>query len=186
VSRTAVAFERLAIALASLALSIGLIALLSGYFAGHDAAGVSGTTVAAGQTFADLGHHHLAAGERAGAYNSDPPTSGPHHVAAIRRDQARLTDDQVLTALEAGDIVIAYPPRRPPAGLTALVRSLASPFSPALAAAGQAVILTPRPGTRGLVAVAWTHLLRVNSARDAALSRFVSAWLGHGAPSRCC
>lgn len=185
-SRTAVALERLAIILASLALSIGLIALLSGFFAGRDSAGVSGATSVPGQAFADLGHRHLSRAQTGGPYNSDPPTSGAHHVVAVSRDEARLSDDQILTALEAGDIVIAYPPPRPPAGLSALASRLASPFSPALAASGQAVILTPRAGTRGLVALAWTRLLRVSSAGDPDLSRFVSVWLGHGAPSRCC
>lgn len=185
-SRAAVAFERLAIVLASLALSIGLIALLSGYFAGKDAAGVSGAASTLGQAFPDLGHRHLAAGRPAGLYNSDPPTSGSHHVAAVTRDQVRLSNDQLLTALEAGDVVIAYGPPRPPAGLTALARRLASVFSPALAAAGQAVILMPRSGISGLVALAWTHLLRTRSTDDRTLSQFVSTWLGRGAPSGCC
>ena len=72
-SRTAIALERLAIALASLALSVGLIALLSGYFAGHDGAGVAGSVVAPGQAFADLGHRHLLPGQPAPAYDSVPP-----------------------------------------------------------------------------------------------------------------
>lgn len=185
-SRPAVAFERLAIAVASLALSVGLIALLSGYFARRDSAGVSGTVAVPGQAFRDLGHRHLRAGQAAAPYNSSPPTSGSHHVVSIRHDQTRLSDDQLLTALEAGDVVIAYPPGRPPTGLQALASRLASPFSPALAAAGQAVILTPRAGTRGLVALAWTHLLRVASSSDPALAQFVSFWLGRGAPSGCC
>lgn len=185
-SRPAVALERLAIAVASLALSVGLIALLSGYFARHDSAGVSGTAAAPGQAFPDLGHRHLRPGQIAGPYNSNPPTSGAHHVVAARRDQARLSDDQLLTALESGDVVIAYPPGRPPAGLAALASRLAAPFSPALAATGQAVILAPRAGTRGIVVLAWRHLLRAASANDPALAQFVSFWLGHGAPSGCC
>lgn len=185
-TRPAIALERLAIAVASLVLSVGLIALLSGYFARHDAAGVSGTVPAPGQAFTDLGHRHLRAHQPAGPYNSIPPTSGAHHVVAVRRDGARLSDDQLLTALEAGDVVIAYPPGRPPAGLQALASRLASPFSPALAAVGQAVILTPRAGTRGLTALAWTHVLRTASSSDPQLARFVGVWLGRGAPSGCC
>ncbi len=180
-SPAAIWLERLAILVASLALSVGLIALLSGYFAGHDSAGVAGTVVAPGQAFADLGAGRLGPGRPAPAYNSDPPTSGPHHDAAVTRDQARLSDDQLLTALQAGDVVIAYPPPHPPSGLTALAARLASPFSPALASAGQAVILTPRPGTNGLVALAWAHLLRTNSAADPGLAQFVTFWLGRGA-----
>ena len=180
-SRSAVALERLAIAVASLVLSVGLIALLSGYFAGHDSAGVSGTVVAPGQAFTDLGHIHLGPGQPRPAYDSQPPTSGAHRIAAVTRDETPLSDDQLLTALESGDVVIAYSPPRPPADLRALTGSLASPFSPALAAAGQAVILTPRRGTSGLVALAWAHLLQTSSARDPGLAQFVSYWLGRGA-----
>jgi hypothetical protein len=186
VSRTAVAFERLAIVIAALALSVGLIALLTGYFTRHDAPGVSGPGSVPGQTLPDLGHRHLRPGQRRGTYNSNPPTSGAHRVAAVTQDGARLSDDQILTALEAGDVVIVYPPGRAPTGLQALAGHLASPFSPALSAAGQAVVLAQRPGTTGMVALAWAHLLRVRSARDPALSQFVSFWLGHGAPSGCC
>jgi hypothetical protein len=183
VSRTAVALERVAIALASVALSVGLIALLSGYFAGHDGAGVAGTVIAPGQAYADLGHRHLRAGQPAPAYNSNPPTSGAHRVAAVVRDRSRLSDDQLLSALEAGDVVVMYPPPRPPTGLHTLARQLAPPFSAALAAAGQAVILAPRPGLSGLVALSWAHLLRAAAPSDPGLSQFISFWLGRGASS---
>ena len=59
------ALERLAILVASLLLSIGLIGLLSGYFAGHDPAGISGTGVTVGLKFRDLGHAHLSPGAAA-------------------------------------------------------------------------------------------------------------------------
>ena len=78
--------------------------------------------------------------------------------------------------------MIAYGTRQPPAGLTRFARSVAPPFTPALAATGDAVILARRPGTDGLVALAWTHLLRVNTASDPQLGQFVSFWLGRQAP----
>jgi hypothetical protein len=59
---------------------------------------------------------------------------------------------------------------------------MAPPFTPALAAAGDAVILAPRRGTAGVVALAWAHLLRVRDASDPALREFVGFWLGRGAP----
>jgi hypothetical protein len=182
VSRTAIALERLAIVLASLALSVGLIALLSGYFAGHDGAGVAGSVIAPGQAFADLGHRHLLPGQPAPAYDSVPPTSGAHHVATVTRDESPLTDDQLLTGLEAGDVVVLYPPPRPPGALRALAATRAPAFSPALAAAGQALILAPRSGTDGLVALSWAHLLRAGSASDPGLAQFITFWLGRGAP----
>jgi hypothetical protein len=181
VSRTAIWLERLAIGVASLALSVGLIAVLSGYFAGRDQAGISTTAGAPGQAVRDLGDRRLQPGQPRPAYDSDPPTSGAHFTASVVRDRVAISDDQLLTALAEGDVVIAYGARTPPSGLIAVARHLAPPFSPALAQAGQAVILTPRPAVSGLVALAWAHLLKIASPNDPALRDFVAFWLGRGA-----
>jgi hypothetical protein len=163
-----------------LALSIGLIILLSGFFAGRDQAGVSGAQTGPGQAFADLGHAALRPGQSRPAYDSNPPTSGAHLTRAVTRAGAPLSDDQLLSALEVGDVVIVYGGGRPPAGLAELARSVAPPFTPELAASGDAVLLAPRPGTQGLVALAWAHLLRVQRASDPQLREFVRFWLGRG------
>jgi hypothetical protein len=181
VSSATTALERLAIALASLALSVGLIALLSGFFAGQDSAGINGGATVPGVRYPDQGHAHLTLGQLRPVYASDPPTSGAHVPIAVTRDAAPLTDDQLLEALERGDIVIAYGTSRPPAGLEALAQDVAGGFTPALAAAGQAVILDARPGTRGLIGLAWTRMLRVGSAADPRLRAFAGQWLGRGA-----
>jgi hypothetical protein len=174
--------ERLAILLAALALSIGLIVLLSGFFAGRDQAGVSGAGAGPGQAFVDLGHASLRPGQPRPSYDSDPPTSGAHVASAVLSDGTRLSDDQLLSALQAGDVVIVYGTSRPPAGLQQFARSVAPPFTPALAATGDAVIVSPRPRTSGVVALAWAHLLRVERPSDPQLREFVAFWLGRGAP----
>ncbi len=181
-SRLARWLERLAILLASLALSVGLIVLLSGFFAGRDQAGVSGGNTGPGQAFADLGHGALLPGEPRPKYDSNPPTSGAHVLQTVTRAGVPLTDDQLLSALQLGDVVILYGTRRPPTGLEQFVRSVAPPFTPDLAATGDAVVLAPRAGTEGILAVAWTHLLRVGAPADPALREFVGFWLGRGAP----
>jgi uncharacterized protein DUF3105 len=182
VSRGAIWLERLAIGVASLALSVGLIALLSGYFAGRDQAGIASSAGVPGQALRDQGNAILRPGQARPAYDSDPPTSGAHVRAPVRRDLAPLSDDQLLTALALGDVVIAYGGRTPPAGLMNVADQTASPFSATLAQAGQAVILTPRSGVSGLVALAWAHILQVSSPADPALRNFVAYWLGRGAP----
>ena len=58
----------------------------------------------------------------------------------------------------------------------------APPFTPALAATGGAVILAHRAGTNGVVALAWTHMLRVRRPNDPRLPPFIEYWLGRGAP----
>ncbi|HTX12110.1 MAG TPA: DUF3105 domain-containing protein [Solirubrobacteraceae bacterium] len=179
-SRLLRVLEVLAIGVASLALSIGLIVLLSGFFVNRDQAGVSGSGAGPGQAFADLGHGVLRPGQARPAYNSDPPTSGSHVPAAVTRDDVSLSDDQLLQALQVGDVVIFYGTRQPPPGLTQFASSLAPPFTPSLAAVGSSVIIAPRPGTTGLLAAAWTHLLHVSGLGDS-LRQFVAFWLGRGA-----
>ena len=112
--------ERIAIVVVALVLSVGLIAVLSGFFAGRDQPGVSGST-GPGQAFADLGHAHLAPAEPRPTYNSNPPTSGPHVPEPVLHDQSPLNDDQLLQALEMGNVVLMYGSPTPPAGLATLL-----------------------------------------------------------------
>lgn len=170
--------ERAAIALASLALSAVAIAAIAGFFSAHDQPAVSGPRTGPGQVFRDLGDEPLRAGQRRAAYGSDPPTSGPHRQAAVLDDDVALTDDQLLSALALGDVVVMYRGPHPPPGLA---RSVAGQFNPVLAAAGEAVILASRPGSRGLIALAWARMLRVPNPNDARLRAFAQSWLGEGA-----
>lgn len=175
-------WERVLIVVASLALSIGVIAVLSGgLLAGRDAPGVSVGQVGPGTAYRDQGDEHLKAGELHPVYDSAPPTSGPHVPIAVTRDQTRLSDDQLLRALELGDVVLMYGTARPPPGLTALASGVGSRFTPALAASGGAVILARRPDTRGVIALAWAHMLKVASGDDPILRGFAQYWLGRGA-----
>jgi hypothetical protein len=175
--------ERLAIVVAALVIAVVLIVVMSGGpLAGRDDPGISGPGPQLGVPYPDLGHAHLQPGAKPPAYNSDPPTSGAHVPVPITRDGTELSDDQLLQALEVGNVVVAYGSSRAPAGLRRLAADVAAPFTPALAAAGQAVILARRPGTNGLLALAWTHLLRVDSVQDPRLRGFILYWLGRGAP----
>ncbi|HWK18758.1 MAG TPA: DUF3105 domain-containing protein [Solirubrobacteraceae bacterium] len=180
------ALERVLVVVVALVVTIGAIAALSGFFAGRDQAGVSGAGGGPGESFADLGHAHLRPGQLRPVYNSDPPTSGAHLPVPVPvlRDGAELNDDQLLQALEHGNVVFVYGTHRAPPGLSALARSIAGPFSPALAAAGQAVILARRSGTTGLIGLAWAHEVRVSAPNDQLLGAFAQYWLGRGAPGR--
>lgn len=177
--------ERLAITVVALAIAVGVIAFLSGgLLAGRDQPGVSGDGTPVGVRYRDQGHALLAPGAPHPEYDSEPPTSGAHVPVAVEHDYAQLSDDQLLQALQVGDIVIMYGASNPPADLRALADSIAAPFTPALAAAGQAVILARRPGLSGLIGLAWTRSIRVSSVQDPALRSFTQSWLGRGAPGR--
>ncbi len=179
-----VTLEWAAIVIISLAVAFGAIALLSGFFTGRDQAGVSGGDIGPGAAFPDLGHAHLTPGQPHPRYNSNPPTSGAHVPEPVTANRTELNDDQLLEALELGDVVIAYGSPSPPPALTSLTESLGTPFTPALAASGAAVILDHRPGTAGIAALAWAHMARVATATDPLLRQFVQYWLARGAPGR--
>jgi hypothetical protein len=135
-----------------------------------------------GRAFPDQGRRHLRPGDRVGVrYASEPPTSGPHVPVPVTRDAVTFGDDELLQALELGNVVLAYPQRTPPAALRAVADTLmGGSFTPDLAATGQAVILAQRPKLRGYVALSWDHLLRASSPADPRLGQFASYWLDHG------
>jgi hypothetical protein len=172
--------ERIAVAVCSIALAVVLITLLSGYFTNRDQASVTGRSEV-GLHFVDQGDELLAPGSRHPHYDSDPPTSGPHVPVKVTSDERVLSDDQILGALSVGDVIILYSTPSPPSGLVDLADSVSGPFSRALAASGSAVILARRPGTRGLLALAWTRMLSIAGPSDSLLRQFIEDWLGHGA-----
>jgi Protein of unknown function (DUF3105) len=96
------------------------------------------------------------------------------------RDGTRLSDDQLLHALELGDVVLLYGSRTAPPELRALQERLSGRFDPVLAANGAAVIVAYRPGTSGVTALAWKRMLRARSAADPAIEAFAEYWLGRG------
>jgi hypothetical protein len=108
------------------------------------------------------------------------PTSGPHARALVTRDRRRLTDDQILTALELGNVVVLYDAADPGMALTRLQHEVAGPFDAELAAAGQAVILARREGAGPATALAWRRALEASGPADPRLREFAETWLGRG------
>lgn len=165
---------------------IGLVLAAAGilglqiYLGDRDKAGIT-SAAGPGKAFPDQGNRHLRSGERSAVtYNSNPPTSGPHVPEEVKADGATLSDNQLLQALEVGNVVLAYPQRTAPPALRALAKDIAGPFDQALVDSGQAVILARRPGLRSIVAVYSRHLLPVASPEDPALGAFARYWLDHG------
>jgi hypothetical protein len=128
---------------------------------------------------ADLSQAHEGPGEVQEA-GGKWPTSGDHGRELVTRDRRELSDDQILTALEAGNVVILYEGREPGAGLTRLQEDVAGPFDAEVAAAGQAVILARRAGAGPATALAWRRVLEADDAGDPRLREFTEAWLGRG------
>ena len=143
----------------------GLIALALAFNA-RDDAGLSGAAQGPGELQPEGG--------------GEWPTSGPHERALVTRDRRELTDDQILTALELGNVVVLYDAPDPGADLLRLQRDVSGPFDAEVAAAGQAVVLARREGAGAATGLAWRRALEVQDAADPALREFTEAWLGHG------
>jgi hypothetical protein len=173
--------RRLAAVAVVAVLAAGVVAVVLLALGARDEAPVA-PTGGPGALQPDRGREHLSGSRRAQPTPPDrPPTSGPHRQDLVTRDRRELTDDQVLHALELGNVVIFYPGRRPPAALVALEQDISGPFDPEVAAAGQAVILVRRPGVGAVTAASWRRLLRANGPDDPQLREFAERWLGAAA-----
>jgi hypothetical protein len=157
---------------------VGLITLL----ASRDSSQVGGTS-GPGTLEPDRGSGLAAANapDTPASPPANPPTSGRHKQAPVERDRESLSDDELLTALQQGNVVLAYDGNpKPAAALVAIQADVAGPFDPSLAAAGQAVILDYRPGVGGVIALAWRRKLVASGPQDTRLRAFAEAWLGQG------
>jgi hypothetical protein len=155
--------RRVGLALLTLLVALGGFVLVLLFFEGRDSSQVNDGASAPGR-----------------AVPQRPPAHAPAPIRSDR-DGTRLSEDQLLHARELGDVVLLYGTRTPPPALRALQRRLSGRFDPVLAANGAAVILAYRPGTSGVVALAWRRELRAPSAADPSLAAFADYWLGRGA-----
>jgi hypothetical protein len=161
-------------------LAIGAVIVVAGIgglimlFQSRDDAGIQHAAQGPGRLEPDGGFAHDARAQ-AGA------TSGPHRPEPVTADERRLTPDQIVHALELGNVVVTYPGAVPPRPLRTLQADLTGRFDAELAATGQAVILARGDGYEGL---AWRRRVKVDGPADPALRNFTEHWLGLGAPGR--
>ena len=150
----------------------GVYALLLAFNA-RDDAGVGGSAPSGpGELQPDKGSKHLESTQHVPLSGlTDPPTSGAHHDRLPTRE-GRLSPDEILHALELGNVILFYDAPRPPAALRRLQREVSGPFDAEVAAAGQQVILARRDGTGPVTAAAWRRLLHVDDPSDPRLREF--------------
>ena len=171
----------LALLLGTALVAGGIFALLLAFNARDDAGVGGGAPTGPGELQPDLGRRHLEDTQHIPLEGlTDPPTSGAHHARLPTRE-GRLSPDQVLHALELGDVIVFYDAARPPAALRKLQEEVSGPFDAEVAAAGQQLILARRDGAGPATAAAWRRLLRVDDPADPRLREFAEAWIGRGA-----
>lgn len=166
------------LAIGTLVVLGGLVALLAVVTARDDPDLGASEATGPGELRPDRGAGHGAPAPPA----SELPTSGPHRAREITSDTAPIDGDELLHALELGNVVLAYSSPRPARALREVQREVAGRFDPEIAAAGQSVILARIPGMEGVAALAWRRSLETGDPADPALRAFAETWLGRGAP----
>jgi hypothetical protein len=168
--------RRFGLVAAGVLVAVAGLIVLAVAFNARDDPEVAGAPTGPGELQPDRGSGHDAAANVTGEW----PTSGPHREELVTRDRRPLSDDQILHALELGNVVILYDAPDPGAALEGLQEDIAGAFDAELAAAGQAVILARRKGAGPATALAWRRVYQTPDARDPALREFSEAWLGRG------
>jgi hypothetical protein len=171
--------RRVLFGIAATVAALGAVLLVLLFVSGRDQGGVSESGESdVGQTFPRQGsaHHAPPPGFR---YSSSPPTSGPHRVVKIPGDGHRLSRDQLLSALELGNVVLLHPPGPVPPALLGVQRAEANgPTTVARSREGSAVIIGTFPGTGAkIVALSCGRMLRAASPRDPRIDTFASRYL---------
>jgi uncharacterized protein DUF3105 len=158
---------------------VGGVLGLQAYFANKDKGSVASESASGPGTLeADHGADHVK-GAGVGKTANPPPTSGPHEPRNVTGEKS-VDDATLLTALEVGDVVIAYPQAQPAAALKQLQEDVSGRFDAELSALGQMVVLVRRPGLVGIQGLAWRRRLDAQSPDDPKLREFADAWLGKG------
>ncbi len=134
---------------------------------------------APGERIPVLGRDHIPVGSPRPAYNSDPPTSGPHYpepIAAGFYDTPQA-DEYLVHNLEHGHVWIAYDCSKL-TNCDAVKQQLK-----ALVASYQQwkIVVTPRQNKDAAIAVAaWGWLEKMNTYDEPTIRKFVDAWRDKG------
>ena len=144
-------------------------AVVVGYFAYQASANRPGVE------FPDQGNLHIQTeSEPHVAYNSDPPTSGPHlpYLAPWGVHNVPITRELQVHNLEDGGVVIQY---HCPNGCPDLVEKLTA----IVKGYDRQVVLAPYPGMKTRIALtAWTRLDAFDEYDEARIVRFIRAYRG--------
>jgi len=151
-----------------------VVAVIVGYFAYRAQADLPG------QKFADQGNLHVqTVNEPHEAYNSVPPTSGPHlpYIASWGIHTRPISNELQVHNLEDGGVVIQYNCECPEivGQLSAIARKYPTQ-----------VVLAPYPSMpRKIALTAWTRLETLDAVDEARIERFIRAYRGldHHPPS---
>jgi hypothetical protein len=144
-----------------------LAAIVVGYFAYRAQANLPG------MQFADQGNLHVPSTDTPHeAYNSDPPTSGPHlpYIAPWGVHTRPIVRELQVHNLEDGGVVVQYNCECP--DLVAKLKAIVDKYD-------RQVVLAPNPGMPHKIALtAWTRLDTMDELVEGRITRFIEAYRG--------
>ena len=147
--------------------TVGLIAVGVGYFA------YRATAESPGVKMADQGNRHLQGPDDPHeAYNSDPPTSGPHlsYIAPWGVHARPIPRELQVHNLEDGGVLVQYNCECP--DLVAKLRDTVEKYD-------KYVILAPYPDMSSTIALtAWTRIDTLSAFDEKRVRRFIEAHRG--------
>jgi hypothetical protein len=147
--------------------AVVVVAAVVGWFAYRAAADLPG------ERLPDLGNDHIqSASEPHVAYNSDPPTSGPHlpYIAPWGVHTRPIPLELQVHNLEDGGVVVQYNCTCP---------ELADKLRGIVGKHDKHVILAPYPGMKSRIALtAWTRLDRFEEFDEKRIVKFIDTYRG--------
>jgi hypothetical protein len=147
--------------------AVVVVAAIVGWFAYRASADLPG------EKLPDLGNEHIqTSSDPRIAYNSDPPTSGPHlpYIAPWGVHTRPIPLELQVHNLEDGGVVVQYNCTCPE--LVDKLRGIVAKYD-------KHVILAPYPGMKSRIALtAWTRLDRFEELDDPRVVRFIETYRG--------
>jgi len=146
---------------------VALVAVVVGYFAYRAAANLPGTSMP------DQGNRHIQrASDPHEAYNSDPPTSGPHlpYLAPWGVHTRPIERELQVHNLEDGGVVVQYSCECPE--LVDQLRAIVTRYD-------KFVVLAPYPTMKHKIALtAWTRIDTLDEFDEGRIRRFIDRYRG--------
>lgn len=136
-----------------------------------------------GVSHPSLGGTHIQPGSSHAAYNSDPPSSGPHYADASAPTPwgvytQQVPDEVFLHNEEHGGIIVTYKPDLPKDQIKKLQALFAPPYSDASFKPSKAVVTPRSKNTRPIELASWTFTFNLDGYDKAKIMDFYLQHIG--------
>ena len=156
----------------------GIIALLIIGFLFMFVKGINHPKAAAvGMPHSEQGRNHISEGEPHPAYNSDPPSSGPHYAGSTAPISwgvytQEVPDEIFLHNEEHGGITVTYKPSLPKDDVKKLQKLFAPPYSRKNFEPIKAIVTSRSKDKHAIELAAWKYTLNLDKYDETTIANF--------------